>query len=70
MDSTHACARSPLTFGVYSLMQEEDDLEVECGKKIIENNALVSQDGNGINEEMTFENRISFDKFWDWFMPR
>lgn len=51
-------------------MQEEDDLEVECGKKIIENNALVSQDGNGINEEMSFENRTSFDKFWDWFMPR
>ncbi len=49
--------------------QDEDDLDVECGKKSIEHNALVSKDGNGITEEMSFGNRGAFDKFWDWFMP-
>ncbi|XP_064404262.1 uncharacterized protein LOC135349648 [Halichondria panicea] len=51
------------------VLEDEDDLDVECGKKSIEHNALVSKDGNGITEEMSFGNRGAFDKFWDWFMP-
>ncbi len=45
------------------------DLEVECGKKLIELDAMVSKDGTGITEKMDFTSRASFDKFWDWFSP-
>ena len=50
--------------------QPDEELEVECAKKIIESGALVSKDGSGITEEMTFEERTSFDTFWKWFAPK
>ncbi len=42
---------------------------MECGKKIIELDALVSKDGNGITEQLSFNSKSSFDEFWDWFSP-
>ena len=45
------------------------DLDVECGKKMIELDALVSKEGNGITEQMNFTSKPSFDEFWDWFSP-
>jgi len=49
--------------------QEGMDLEVECAKKLIEIDALVSKEGNGITEKMEFTSRASFEQFWDWFSP-
>lgn len=49
--------------------QEGMDLDVECGKKLIELDALISKDGNGITEQMNFTSKASFDKFWNWFSP-
>lgn len=45
------------------------DLEVECAKKLIELDALVSKEGTGITEKMQFTSKVSFEKFWDWFSP-
>ena len=46
------------------------DLEVECAKKIIEGNSLISKDGgSGLSDRMSFKSKASFDKFWDWFSP-
>ena len=50
-------------------VQEGMDLEVECAKKLIELDALVSKEGNGITEKMEFTSRASFEQFWNWFSP-
>ena len=50
-------------------VQEGMDLESECAKKMIEFDALPSDDGNGIADYMSFTSKASFEKFWDWFSP-
>ena len=50
-------------------MQNGEDVEVEAAKKIIEKDALISKDGGGITEEMTFTSVSSFDSFWQWLSP-
>ena len=55
---------------VSMLLQDGQDLEVECAKKIIEHDSLVSKDGeNGITDQMEFTSKASFEKFWEWFSP-
>lgn len=45
-------------------------LEVEWVKKVIQQNSLVSKEGNGgINEEITFSSVESLRRFWEWFSP-
>lgn len=58
-----------LSVHIFIFSQEGMDLDVECGKKLIELDALVSKTGNGITEQMNFTSRASFDRFWDWFSP-
>ena len=50
-------------------VQDGQDLEVECGKKIIELDALVSKDGTGITQQLDFTSNASFEEFWKWFSP-
>lgn len=46
------------------------DVEVECAKKIIEFDSLITKDGSsGLSDQMTFTSKASFDKFWEWFSP-
>lgn len=50
-------------------LQEDQDLDVECAKKIIDLDSLTSKDGHGITDQMNFSSKSSFDKFWEWFSP-
>ena len=53
---------------VWSLL-EDQVLEVECNKKIIEQSSLQSSEEMGMNE-LVFNSMDSWDKFEKWFWPR
>ena len=47
-----------------------EDLEVECAKKVIELEALTSNETpKGLTEELRFTSMDRFDMLWDWFSP-
>lgn len=51
------------------VINTNEDIEVEYGKKVIEYDALTSPSGIGINEHMTFTSMDTFDTFWEWLSP-
>lgn len=48
---------------------DDQDLELEWAKKIVEHDSLVAPNSSGINESLTFTNRDTFDNFWEWLSP-
>lgn len=49
---------------------QPNDLEFDCAKKIIEQNALSSKDTQiGLNDKLHFSTMDEFERFWEWFSP-
>ena len=67
-----ACASVCVCVCVCVFLQEGQDLEFECAKKIIELDCLCSKEGDSdhkITDQLEFTSKESFDKFWNWFCP-
>ena len=53
---------------VYPL-NDDQNLELEWSKKVVEHDSLIAPNGAGINENLTFTDRDTFDQFWEWLSP-